>query len=78
MLIIKAKDKISNMTGYEIKDRRINIDLSQSKLAAITGIEQARILAYELGKLELTTSELKKISFELNRIDEKTVLKLTR
>lgn len=66
------------MTGYEIKDRRINIDLSQSKLAAITGIEQARILAYELGKLELTTSELKKISFELNRIDEKTVLKLTR
>ncbi|MBZ0200215.1 MAG: helix-turn-helix domain-containing protein, partial [Ignavibacteriaceae bacterium] len=52
--------------------------LSQSKLADITGIEQARISAYELGKLDLSVKEVNKIASQLEKIDETVVLKLKK
>lgn len=61
------------MTGFEIKDKRNDIGLSQSKLADLTGVQQARISAYELGKLDLKLTEVKKIANYLAKIDETTV-----
>lgn len=66
------------MTGFDIRERRNDIGLSQSKLADITGIEQARISAYELGKLDLSATEVNKIASHLEKIDETVVLKLKK
>jgi DNA (cytosine-5)-methyltransferase 1 len=66
------------MTGFAIRERRIDIGLSQSKLADITGIEQARISAYELGKLDLSIKEVHKIAAHLEKIDETSILKLKK
>lgn len=66
------------MTGFDIRERRNDIGLSQSKLADITGIEQARISAYELGKLDLSVKEINKIANHLEKIDESAVLKLKK
>lgn len=66
------------MTGFDIRERRNDIGLSQSKLANITGIEQARISAYELGKFDLSENEVKKIANHLQKIDENTVIKLKK
>lgn len=66
------------MTGFDIRERRSDIGLSQSKLADITGIEQARISAYELGKLDLSVMEVNKIANHLEKIDETAVLKLKK
>ncbi len=66
------------MTGFDLRERRIDIGLSQSKLADITGIEQARISAYELGKLHLSLNELTKIANQLAKIDETVVQKLKK
>ena len=57
------------MTGFDIRERRNDIGLSQSKLSDITGIEQARISAYELGKLDLSVKEINKIAIHLEKID---------
>lgn len=66
------------MTGFDIRERRNDIGLSQSKLADITGIEQARISAYELGKLDLTIKEVTKIANHLEKIDGKEVSRLKK
>ena len=66
------------MTGFDIRDKRNEIGLSQSKLADLTGIEQARISAYELGKLNLNFNEVKKIATRLEIIDDTTVQKLKK
>src|SRR5690554_4603023 len=66
------------MTGLDIRERRNDIGLSQSKLADITGIEQARISAYELGKFGLSAKEVNKIAVHLEKIDKNTVLKLKK
>ena len=66
------------MTGFHIRERRNDIGLSQSKLSDITGIEQARISAYELGKLNLSANEVNKITNQLEKIDETAVLKLKK
>ena len=66
------------MTGIDIRERRNDIGLSQSKLSDITGIEQARISAYELGKLDLSVKEINKIANHLEKIDESAVLKLKK
>lgn len=58
------------MTGINIKEKRNEIGLSQSKLADLTGIEQARISAYELGKINLHYQEIEKISMHLRKLDE--------
>ena len=69
---------MNNITGINIRERRSGIGLSQSKLADITGIEQSRISAYELGKLNLSGSEVSKITSHLEKIDEAAVLKLKK
>jgi DNA (cytosine-5)-methyltransferase 1 len=61
------------MTGFEIKDKRNKIGLSQSKLSDLTGIVQARISAYELGKLKLNLKEVNKIASYLNNVDVSTI-----
>lgn len=66
------------MTGFDIREKRNSIGLSQSKLADITGVEQARISAYELGKLNLSETEVRKIVNQLQEIDKSTVLKLKK
>ena len=66
------------MTGFDVKKRRNDIGLSQSKLADITGIKQARISAYELGKFELSIKEVNKIINHLEKIDDTAVLKLKK
>jgi len=66
------------MTGFDIRERRNDIGLSQSKLSDITGIEQARISAYELGKLNLSINEVNKIATHLEKIDEPALLKLKK
>ena len=66
------------MTGFAIRDKRNEIGLSQSKLADLTGIEQARISAYELGKLDLNIKEVKKISERLKITDAKTIQKIKK
>ncbi len=66
------------MTGFDIRERRNDIGLSQSKLADLTGIEQARISAYELGKLNLSIIEVKKIANHLETIDETDVKKIKK
>lgn len=66
------------MTGFDIKERRNDIGLSQSKLADITGIEQSRISAYELGKLDLSIKEVTIIVNQLIQIDEKFVQKIKK
>jgi DNA (cytosine-5)-methyltransferase 1 len=66
------------MTGLDIRLRRNDIGLSQAKLSGITGIEQSRISAYELGKLDLSVMEINKIANHLDKIDEYTVLKLKK
>lgn len=66
------------MTGFDIRERRNDIGLSQSKLADLTGIEQARISAYELGKLDLSATEVNKIANHLEKIDVTTVLNLKK
>lgn len=66
------------MTGFDIRERRNDIGLSQSKLADITGIEQARISAFELGKLDLSVKEINKIASHLEKIDETVILKLKK
>lgn len=66
------------MKGFTIRDKRNEIGLSQSKLADLTGIEQARISAYELGKLDLNLIEVKQISNHLENIDRTTVQNLKK
>ncbi len=66
------------MTGFDIRDRRNEIGLSQSKLADLTGIGQARISAYELGKFDLNLNEIKKIANHLEIIDDTTVQALKK
>lgn len=66
------------MTGFDIREKRSNIGLSQSKLSDLTGIEQARISAYELGKLDLSIKEIKQILNHLEKIDKNIVLNLRK
>lgn len=66
------------MTGFDIREKRSDIGLSQAKLSDITGIDQARLSAYELGKLDLSVKELNQLATHLEKIDKKSVLKLKK
>jgi DNA (cytosine-5)-methyltransferase 1 len=66
------------MTGTDIRDKRTDIGLSQSKLASLTGIIQARISAFELGKAILTFNEIKKIEEELFKINDDDIIKIKK
>jgi len=45
------------MTGALVREKRSEIGLSQAKLSTITGIIQAKLSAFELGKQELNSKE---------------------
>lgn len=62
--------------GSELRTLRKLHGLSQSKLADITGIVQARISAYELGKNGLKQDELATIQNAIDKLDEGTVRQL--
>lgn len=66
------------MNGIEIREKRNNIGLSQSKLSILTGINQARLSAFELGKLKLSSKEVLEIDNHLMRIDKKSILSIKK
>lgn len=66
------------MGGIHIKEQRLKLGLSQSKLAKITGIEQARISAFELGKVKLTESEISILKVKIESLDEVIVKKIRK
>ena len=58
------------MVGIEIKGKRSQVGLSQAKLAKITGVDQARISAFELGKIKLDLIEIQRLSSCLENFKE--------
>lgn len=57
------------MTGTDIRAERIKLGLSQAKLSELTGIERAKMSAYELGKIVLLSSEIESIKTCLESLD---------
>ncbi len=58
------------MVGVSLRKQRMEFGLSQSKLADITGIQQARLSAFELQKQGLTSKEKKIIKKTLASLDK--------
>jgi len=57
------------MVGFDLRKERMEIGLSQSKLADLTGIHQARLSAFELQKQELSNEEKEIIKNSLVSLD---------
>lgn len=70
--------EVDVMNGSELRQKRINIGLSQAKLAEITGIQQARISAFELGKQQLRYKEIDLIVFTLSNLNDDNIKKLNK
>jgi DNA (cytosine-5)-methyltransferase 1 len=66
------------MDGLHIKEQRLRLGLSQSKLAEVAGIEQARISAFELGKIKLKQSEIDILKNKIENLDERIVKKIRK
>ncbi len=66
------------MVGVGLRKQRIEVGLSQSKLADITGIQQARLSAFELQKQELTTQEKEIIEKSLGALDKSKIESLKK
>ena len=66
------------MLGNELRERRQERGLSQSKLADITGIQQAKLSAFELQKQELSDSELVVIEKALDSLNDQKLAELKR
>ena len=64
------------MLGNELRERRQERGLSQSKLADITGIQQAKLSAFELQKQELSDSELVVIEKALDSLNDQKLAEL--
>ncbi len=62
--------------GIELRKLRKEIGLSQSKLSEVTGLVQAKISAYELGKNGLSNEEMAIIEAALNNLDRNSIKKL--
>lgn len=62
--------------GIELRKLRKDIGLSQSKLSEITGLVQAKISAYELGKNGLFDSEKSIIEKAISGLDKHSLKKL--
>ena len=62
--------------GIELRTFRKKIVLSQSKLSEVTGLVQAKISAYELGKNGLSDNEKDIIQRALNSLDDHSLKKL--
>lgn len=61
------------MVGSEFRKQRIDSGLSQAKLAKITGIQQSKLSAFELGKYDLASAERQAISKTLFSLDEEKI-----
>lgn len=61
------------MIGVSLRKQRMEFGLSQSKLADITGVQQARLSAFELQKQELTCTEKEIIEKSLASLDKSKV-----
>ncbi len=66
------------MVGVSLRKQRMEVGLSQSKLADITGIQQARLSAFELQKQELTIQEQEIIEKSLGELDKNKVSSLKK
>jgi len=66
------------MTGFDVKEIRSQIGLSQAKLSELTGLSRARISAYELGKQSLSADERRTLSDVLKKTDTAQVLQLKK
>lgn len=66
------------MVGNSLREQRIDRGLSQSKLADITGIQQARLSAFELQKNDLSTEEKKVIKDVLEGLNEEKINSLKK
>lgn len=66
------------MNGKSLKKLRVDIGLSQSKLAELSGISQARISSFELGKSELSESEKFNLNSIISNLDSNKVNKLKK
>jgi len=66
------------MVSISLRKQRMEVGLSQSKLADITGIQQARLSAFELQKQDLTTQEKKIIEKSLSALDKNKVESLKK
>lgn len=66
------------MLGVSLRKQRMGLGLSQSKLADITGIQQARLSAFELQKQELTCKEKEIIEKSLASLDKSKVKALKK
>ena len=64
--------------GTELRKLREKIGLSQSKLSEVTGLVQARISAFELGKNGLSNEEKSLIETAINSLDEDSITKLKK
>lgn len=66
------------MTGLNLKKSRVNIGLSQSKLSELSGVVQAKISSFELGKSELSKNEIDQLFSIINSLDTNKVKKINK
>lgn len=66
------------MLGSELRVCRLERGLSQSKLADITGIQQAKLSAFELNKQELNNHELSIVVKTLNSLNDTKITELKK
>ena len=69
---------ISELKGSDIRTLRLEKGVSQAKLAELSGIVQAKISSWELGKDDITESAYIKLIKILDEIDEKKITQLKK
>lgn len=66
------------MSGSLLREYRVNKGLSQSKLSELSGMSQAKISSFELGKSSLLKEEEDKLFSIVKNISQETVLKIKK
>lgn len=66
------------MLGSELRQRRLKRGLSQAKLADISGIQQAKLSAFELHKQDLSNRELSTVINALDSLNEEKIIELKK
>ena len=66
------------MNGNNLKENRLSICLSQGKLADLSGIAQAKISAFELGKSHLSFEQISILENTLKQLDGDDVVKINK
>jgi DNA (cytosine-5)-methyltransferase 1 len=69
---------ISEITGFKIKELRLNKGISQAKLAVLSGIDQAKISAWELGKDKIERKNFYQLFQVIQTIDDSQVAQLKK